>query len=56
MTDLNRAFKNIQDMMQFTSENLARSADTTRPTKPTPPASCARPTDESTRQKEDRSL
>lgn len=28
MTDLNRAFKNIQDMMQFTSENLARSADT----------------------------
>ena len=27
MTDLNRAFKNIHDMMQFTSDNLARSAD-----------------------------
>lgn len=27
MTDLNRAFKNIHDMMQFTSENLARNAD-----------------------------
>lgn len=28
MADLNRAFKNIHDMMQFTSDNLARSADT----------------------------
>jgi len=27
MTDLNRAFKNIHEQMQFTSDNLARSAD-----------------------------